>query len=254
MSNVAAMVSRELSAYFLRPMAYFVLLGFQLIAMLDYSQLVEALSDPRFAVSFSGQLDPMTGYVASSWMFWVALLVAVPALTMRLLAEERRSGTLEGLLTAPVTSGQVVVAKWLAGLVMFLALLIPFGIYLPFLWHFGGYQFKPGPLIALGIGLASMGVMFVAVGVFFSAITRNQVEAAVGTFVVLLLLLMITMLADVFRGRPGWSETIGDLSVYQQLNDFASGRLDLKVVALHSSVAAVLLFLAARLLELKKGT
>jgi ABC-2 type transport system permease protein len=253
MRHVPTLALRELASYFLRPMAYFVLLGFQVIALLDYFQLIEVLSDPRMAFSFSGRLDPMTGYIASSWMFWVALLVAIPALTMRLIAEEKRSGTIEGLLTVPVTETEVVVGKWIAGVVMYLALLAPFAVYLPFLWKVGGYDLQAGPLMALAGGLSSMGAMFVAIGVFFSATTRNQVEAAVGTFVALLLLLLITVVSTLVEPSAGWSETIGFLSVYMQLNDFAAGRLDLRVVALHLSVAALLLFLAAKVLEARRG-
>ncbi len=253
MRHVPTLLRRELAAYFLRPMAYFVLLGFQVIALLDFFQLVELLSDPRVVFSFSGALDPMTSYVASSWMFWIALLVAVPALTMRLIAEEKRSGTIEGLLTVPVTELEVVLSKWLAGLFMFLALLLPFALYLPFLWYFGEYRFDRGPLIGLGVGLASLGMVFVAIGVFFSAVTRNQIEAAVGTFVVILGLLLITILDEVVGQRAGWTEALSYLSVYVQLNDFAAGRLDPRILALHVSASAFVLFLAVKVVQARKG-
>lgn len=252
MKHVPALVKRELSSYFLRPMAYFVLLGFQVIAMLDYFQLVELLSEPRAVLSFSGQLNPMNFYVAGSWMFWVAMLIAVPALTMRLIAEERRTGTIEGLMTVPVTETEVVVSKWIAGVGMYLALLVPFAVYLPFLSIYGGYELDPEPLISLAIGLTTMGMIFMAIGVAFSASTRNQVEAAVGTFVVLLGLLLITMVNQVVGPRAGWAEAIAFLSVYMQLAEFASGRLDLRVVMLHLSVTAFALFLAVKVLEARR--
>lgn len=253
MRHVPALAIRELSAYFLRPMAYFVLLGFQVIAFLDFFQLVEVLSDPRMAFSFSGRLDPMVGYIASSWMFWVALLIAVPALTMRLIAEEKRSGTIEGLLTVPITEAELVIGKWIAGVVMFLALLIPFAVYLPFLWKVGKYDLDAGPLLALGGGLLSMGGMFVAIGVFFSSSTRNQVESAVGTFVALLVLLLITLVSSLVSPAASWTEAIQFVSVYMQLSDFASGRFDLRIVALHLSVTVMLLFFAVKVLEARRG-
>ena len=253
MRHVPALAGRELSAYFLRPMAYFILLGFLVIAMLDFFQLVELLSDPRSVLSYSGQLNPMNFYLAGSWLFWVAILIAVPALTMRLVAEERRTGTIEGLMTTPVTEFEVILGKWIAGVAMYLALLLPFAVYLPFLWQFGDYQLDPEPLISLAIGLTSMGMMFVAIGVAFSAATRNQVEAAVGTFVVLLSLLLITIVNQVVGAREGWAEVVGFLSVYVQLAEFASGRLDLRVVALHGSVTAFALFVAVKVLETRGG-
>ena len=81
-----------------------------------------------------------------------------------LLAEERRSGTIETLLTLPVTEAEVVLAKWLAGVVMFWALLVPFALYLPFLYYQAKFYFDVGPVLALAIGLTTMGMMFVAIG------------------------------------------------------------------------------------------
>src|SRR6202012_6051646 len=114
---------RELGAYFLGPMAYLVLLAFQVIAFLNFWELIDALSEPQRELELSSLRDPMTTYVAGSPAFWLAILVAIPMLTMRLLAEERRSGTIETLLTLPVTETEIVVAKWLGGVVMYLVLL-----------------------------------------------------------------------------------------------------------------------------------
>ena len=113
MRHVSTLLNRELGAYFLGPMAYLVLLAFQVIAFLNFWELVDALSEPQRELS--SLRDPMTTYISGSPAFWLAILVAVPMLTMRLLAEERRSGTIETLLTLPVTETEVVVAKWLGG-------------------------------------------------------------------------------------------------------------------------------------------
>ncbi len=149
----------------------------------------------------------MTTYISGSAAFWIALLVAIPALTMRLLAEERRSGTIETLLTLPVTETQVVLAKWLAGVVMYLVLLVPFALYLPFLYYQAHFYFDLGPVLALGIGLTTMGMMFVAVGLLFSSMTRNQIVAAIWTFVVLFLLIVLMPL--VLRSRGGAARRMG---------------------------------------------
>src|SRR5262245_55215750 len=137
MRHVPTLWLRELAAYFLSPMAYFILLAFQAIAWINFWQLVDELSLPQR--SYSGLASPMNWYISGSTPFWIALLVAVPALTMRLIAEERRSGTIETLLTVPVTEAEVVVAKWLAGVTMYGALLLPFAVYLPFLYVVGKY-------------------------------------------------------------------------------------------------------------------
>ena len=121
-------------------------------------------------------------------------------LTMRLLAEERRSGTIETLLTLPVTETEVVVAKWLGGVVMYCVLLVPFALYLPFLYYQAKFDFDLGPLLALAVGLTTMGMMLVAIGLFFSALTRNQIIAAIWTFVVLFLMVVVVPLVYLVRG------------------------------------------------------
>ena len=178
MRHVPTLVRRELGAYFLGPMAWLILLGFQAIAWLNFWDLVEMLASPQRGLSKLS--DPMVNYISGSMPFWIAVMVAVPALTMRLLAEEKRSGTIETLLTVPVTEVEVVTSKWLAGVVMFLVLLIPYVLYLPFLYTQGEYHFDLGPVISLAIGLTTMGMMFVAIGVFFCFTTEPVVERSGG--------------------------------------------------------------------------
>ena len=142
MRHVPTLLARELAAYFLGPMAYLVLLAFQLIAVLNFWELVDTLSQPQRELS--SLRDPMNTYISGSPAFWIAILVAIPLLTMRLFAEERRPGTIEALLTVPVTETEIVVAKWLAGVVMYCVLLVPFAIYLPFLYFQAKFDFDLG--------------------------------------------------------------------------------------------------------------
>lgn len=252
MRHVPTLFRRELGAYFLSPMAYLILLGFEVIAWLNFWELVDRLSVPQRTVSTLS--NPMNSYISGSTPFWIALLVAIPALTMRLVAEERRSGTIETLLTVPVTETEIVIAKWLAGLVMYLALLLPFAFYLPWLYHTGRYAFDVGPLVSLAVGLVSVGMMFVAIGLFFSSLTRNQIVAAIGTFVVLFVLVLVTLLAfnDAVERQSAWTEVLRYLSVLFQMHHFGSGQLDLRFVALHVSVAIFMLFLTVKVLELRQ--
>jgi ABC-2 type transport system permease protein len=253
MSHTLTIARRELAAYFLSPMAWLILLGFQLIAWLNFYWLVYFLTMPQNV--YSGVRDPMNSYISGSTMFWIALLVALPALTMRLLAEERRSGTIEGLLTLPVTETEVVLGKWLAGLVMYWVLLLPFAFYLPFLYHYGKFYFDLGPVAALGIGLTTLGMMFVAVGVFFSSLTRNQIVAAIGTFVVVFLLVLLTLLAYQIgvERQAGWAEAVRFVALLHQVERFGAGQLDLRFLALHLSVTAFMLYLTVKVLQARQG-
>jgi ABC-2 type transport system permease protein len=253
MRHVPTLLARELGAYFLSPMAYLVLLAFQAIAWINFWQLVDMLSVPQR--TFSGLGSPMNSYISGSTPFWIAMLVAVPALTMRLVAEERRTGTIETLLTVPVTESEIAIAKWLAGLAMYLALLAPFVVYLPFLYYQGKYTFDVGPLISLSLGLTTLGMMFVAIGLFFSTLTRNQIVAAIGTFATLFVILVLTMLAyyDAVTRQTGWAEPLRFVSVISQVHEFGSGQLDLRYLALHLSVTAFLLFGTVKVLESRRG-
>jgi ABC-2 type transport system permease protein len=249
MRHVSALVIRELGAYFLGPVAYFVLLAAQGLAFFNFWNLVDELSQPQRG--FSSLHDPMSTYIWGSFWFWFAILMAVPLLTMRLLAEERRSGTLETLLTLPVTETQVVLAKWLAGVVMFVALLVPFAMYLPFLYYQARFEFDVGPMLTLTLGLTTMGMMFVAIGLFFSALTSNQIIAAVWTFVVLFFMIVMLPLVYLFAARQhtGWSEGIRFSSILYQVQSFGVGQLDLRYVAFHLSVCIFVLSLTVKALE-----
>ena len=170
MRHVPTLLRRELGAYFLGPMAFLILLAFQFVAWLNFWELVDTLSLRQEA--YSSLRDPLNNYISGSTPFWIALLVAIPALTMRLIAEERRTGTIETLLTVPVTETEVVVGKWLAGVVMYCVMLIPFGIYLPFLYYQGNFDFDIGPIIAVSLVL---GVVFVTVKTASDSVPKSKI-------------------------------------------------------------------------------
>ena len=254
MRHVPTLLRRELGAYFLAPMAFLILLAFQVIAWLNFYELVQSLSRmPQQALS--SRFEPMNLYISGSTPFWIALLVAIPALTMRLIAEEKRSGTIETLLTVPVTEAEVVVSKWLGGVVMYGVLLLPFLIYLPFLYFQGRFRFDIGPVVSLLIGLGTVGMMFVSVGLFFSALTKNQIVAAIWTFVVLFLEIALTLLVFAYAAerQAPWAEAVRFVAVLHQVNGFGSGKLDLRFVTFHLSVTAFMLYLTVKVLESRRS-
>ena len=253
MRHVRTLLARELAAYFLGPMAYLVLLAFQLIAALNFWELVDVLSTPQRELS--SLRDPMNTYIPGSPAFWVAILVSIPLLTMRLFAEERRQGTIEALLTVPVTETEIVVAKWLAGVLMYCALLVPFFVYLPFLYFQAKYDFDLGPIMGLALGLTTMGMMFVAIGLFLSSLTRNQIIAAIWTFVVLLFLVVIFPIVYLFAAQRhyAWAEGARFVAVLYQIQSFGQGLVDFRYVAVHLSVVFFVLSLTVRVLEMRSN-
>jgi ABC-2 type transport system permease protein len=251
MRHVPTLLRRELAAYFLGPMAFLILLAFQFIAWLNFWQLVDALSQIQRVPEFSTLHDPMTRYVSGSMPFWYAVMFSIPALTMRLVAEERRSGTIETLLTVPITETEVIVSKWLAGVVMYWAMLLPFVFYLPFLYFQAKFYFDVGPLITLGVGLTTMGMMFVAIGVFFSTLTRNQIIAAIWTFVSLFTLVLFEYLLYQYAVavQAPWAEGVRFSAVVFQLRSFGLGQLDVRFLAIHLSVCVFMLYLSIKVLQ-----
>jgi ABC-2 type transport system permease protein len=251
MRHVRTLLARELAAYFLGPMAYLVLLAFQLIAALNFWELVDILSTPQRELS--SLRDPMNTYIPGSPAFWIAILVSVPLLTMRLFAEERRQGTIEALLTVPVTETEIVVAKWLAGVIMYCASLVPFFMYLPFLYFQAKYNFDLGPILGLALGLTTMGMMFVAIGLFLSSLTRNQIIAAIWTFVVLLFLIVIFPIIYLFAVQRhfAWADGARFVAVLYQIQSFGMGLLDFRYIAVHLSVSFFMLSLTVRALEMR---
>jgi ABC-2 type transport system permease protein len=253
MQNVRTLLARELAAYFLGPIAYLVLLAFQLIAAFNFYDLVDLLSSPRSELS--SLRDPMNAYISNSAAFWIAIMVSIPLLTMRLFAEERRQGTIEALLTVPVTETEVVVAKWFAGVIMYCVLLLPFFIYLPFLHFQAKYDFDLGPLMSLSVGLTTMGMMFVSIGLFLSSLTRNQIIAAIWTFVVLLVLVVFFAIAYVFAAQQHykWADGLRFVAILFQIQSFGQGLLDFRYIAVQLSVCFFMLSLTVRVLEARSN-
>jgi ABC-2 type transport system permease protein len=253
MRHVLTLLARELAAYFLSPIAYLVLLAFQLIAAINFYDLVDVLSSQRGELS--SLRDPMTTFIPGSLSFWTAVMVAIPLLTMRLFAEERRQGTIEALLTVPVTETEVVVAKWLAGVIMYCGLLVPFFLYLPFLHFQAKYDFDLGPIMSLSVGLTTMGMMFVSIGLFLSSLTKNQIIAAIWTFVVLVVLIVLVAILYLFAVQQHftWAEGIRFVAVLFQMQSFGQGLLDFRYIAVHLSVCVFMLSLTVRVLEARSN-
>jgi ABC-type transport system involved in multi-copper enzyme maturation permease subunit len=173
---LAALTRRELGAFFFSSMAYIVLFGFTFVCWISYLFFVNSLLGSEKPL-----LEPVIrGYLLALFPI-ITMIFVVPVLTMRLLSEEQRSGTVEVLLTAPVEEPAVVLSKFFAGVIIYLAVWVPFWLLLAALWV-GGKPFDTYPLLAFFVGLLVTGMGFVSMGLFFSSLTRNQVASGVLTF------------------------------------------------------------------------
>jgi len=234
MTRALLIAYRELKSYFSSWLAYLVIAGFL------------AITGFIFFVIFTGSRQ-----AEMRWSFHniaVTLLFVCPILTMRLLAEEQRSGTMELLLTSPVTDVQVIVGKFL-GAVGLLAALLAATIHFPLiLVNYGSPD--PGPLLAGYLGLLLVGAAFMAVGVLASSLTGSQAAAGFLSFGALLVLWIIGWAADQAGATVG--EVLRQMSVLNHFDDLAKGVIDTKDVVFYLSFMTLCLFGAVRALESRK--
>lgn len=253
--NIAAIAGRELRSYFVSPVAYVVLSGFAILTgwiffnllgrFIQFSTIYRQMGNPEMMQQMNLQdmvIQPTLFNVV------IILILMFPALTMRVLAEERRQGTDELLLTAPVSTGQIVIGKWIAVMGVFKAMLL---MTVPF---FAVLVWKGNPgvgEIASGyIGLILMGSAFAAVGVFTSALTRNQIVAAVSCFVVLLMVYVIDWIAGSTTGTV--QDVLQYVSFIRRYQDFVKGMLDLKNVVYFVSFTVFGLYLSKAALDFSR--
>jgi len=243
MRAVLATFTRELRAYFLSPLAYVVLFFFLVVNGFIFTIIVDYLNDPRAP---AGQ--PLEYFFTAFW--WIVLLFMIPALTMRLLAEERNSGSIEVLMTAPVTEDQVVVGKYLGALAFYVFLWLPTVLYGVILEAYAEVDW--GPVAAGYLGFVLIGAFFLAIGLLASALTRNQLIAAIITFAVLLLLTLGVTLLEGLIDASWAKSTLSYLNVISHQDDFARGIVDTRRLVYYLSGTVFFLFLTARTLENNK--
>ncbi|MBI2865150.1 MAG: ABC transporter permease [Chloroflexi bacterium] len=234
MSNLLTMTGKELRSHFVSPIAYAVMAFFLV------------LSGFFFATAVLFSQDSSLRYVFSDMS--ILLLLIVPLITMRLVAEEKKSGTIELLLTAPLRDGEVVLGKFLAALVFLGVMLAVTGYYALLIWIFG----KPdwGAIISGYLGTMLLGAAYLSLGLFTSSLTQNQIIAGALGFALLMLFFLISWVAD-FTG-PQFSGVVRYLGFTDHFDDFTKGVIDLKDAVFYISVVAVSLLLTVRVLESRR--
>jgi ABC-2 type transport system permease protein len=178
----------------------------------------------------------------------VIMLLMMPILTMRLFAEEKKSGTIELLLTYPVRDGEILFGKYLAALGIFLGMLTLTLVY-PALVAWAT-QLEWGPLLTGYLGLLLQGAAFIAVGILISSLTENQIVAAVSTFGTLLIFWVISWASE--SAGSTWGRVLSHLSITEHFESFAKGVIDTKDLIYYVNLTILSLFLTLRSLESKR--
>lgn len=243
--KVVAILRRELIAYFSSPLAYIVLTAFLLMQGYIFYLIVSILNDPR-----TPSMTPLELFFGGSIFFWLFLLFVVPVITMRLVAEERRSGTIEVLLTSPVTEGQVIAGKFIAALIFYVVLWAPTVLYTVILKQYSAIDL--GPVAAGYLGVLLIGFLFLAVGTFTSTLSNNQLIAAILAFATLIGLFSVGLVEHLMLSTSWLKDALGYMNLWTHMDDYAKGIVDSRRVVYELSLGLLFLFLAAKSLELKK--
>jgi len=241
MTTFFTLFRRQLSAYFYSPMAYVIMVVFLAVAGLSFCRLILQSLEECLKIG-----DILFG----SMLFWLMVIVSITLITMQVFAEEKRSGSLESLLTVPVMDVQVVMAKYAASLAFFIIMCAPTALYIIVLRMFSS-TLEGMDLMSVATGYAMLlliGAFFISFGLFASSLTRSQVVAAMLGFAGISLFFF----ADTFQflghgGRAG--RALDYLSSVQHMVDFSQGIVDTRPVVLYLSGIVFFLFATVKVIE-----
>jgi ABC-2 type transport system permease protein len=248
--NIMAIADKELRSYFSSPIAY-IIIGFFLLpfGVFFYLYLTAFVRQSMQQAQFGGAMNinqNVIRYVLQNAS--VIILFIMPMITMRTYSEEKRSGTIELLLTSPVTDLEIIVGKFLGALGLYMALLSVTLPYMGILFYYGNPEWRP---VAAGyLGLLLMGGTFVSLGLLISSTTNNQIVAGIVTFVVFLLLWIVGWFAD--SAGPTIGPITSWLSITEHFDDFSKGIIDTKHVLYYMSLITFGLFLTAKSVDTER--
>jgi ABC-2 type transport system permease protein len=253
MKNIIAIALKELKSYFISPIAYVIATVFLIISgyyfysaisafslhcfkMMNYTKAVETLNINTSV--FYGIFQTMTN----------TIMFMMPIITMRIFAEERKNKTMELLMTSPITILEIVLGKFMAAFVIF-ALMVLFTIYMPVYASIYS-NIDWGAIMTGYIGLLLIGSVFLAIGIFASSLTENQIVAALISFTIILMFVIIQWLARMAEGQL--AIVLNYLSLANHMPNFFRGIIDTKNVVYYLSFTAFGLFMTFRVIESKR--
>ena len=248
MRNIWVIFRKELHGYFVSPIAYLLLTMFALIFGYFFWSSVAYFSYYSIEAQMQGQSFPMNinEMVIRPLLSNAAVigLFFIPMITMRLFAEEKKTGTIELLATSPVRDLEIILGKWLAALAMYGSLLLFTAINFAFLFRYGNPDWKPLAVGYLGLLLQAGGLL--AIGTFISTLTKNQIIAAAATFGVCLLLWVLEWNS---YETATWAQVMAYFSVIKHLESFTKGVLDSRDAIFYVSLIFFGLFMTSRSME-----
>lgn len=242
MKRVLVITAREWRAYFFSPLAYVILSAFLFLNGIIFWRILSYMANPAAP---KGQA---VAYLFTNTFFWIFFLFFVPVIAMRLFPEERRSGTIENLLTAPVSEFEVVLGKFLGALGFFLTLWAPTLLYVVFIRSYSKVDL--GPVASGYLGVALLAAYFVSVATFASTLSKNQILAAVLAFGMLIPIFSVGLFESAVGGKLG--DWLSYFNLWEHTDEFSRGIVDSRRVVYYLSGTALFLFLSTVSLAAKK--
>ncbi len=245
MSNVLAIARKELNGYFASPIAYIIIGFFALAFGYFYFASVTFFLQASLQMGMPGQgqininsmaIRPLLHNVS------VVALFVLPLITMRTYSEEKRSGTIELLLTSPVTDAQIVLGKFLGAVALYTIMLAVTWIHIGILFVYGNPEWKP--IVSGYLGLLLMGAAFLSIGLLISSLTKNQIVAGMVTFTLLLLLWTMNWMSE--SSGPTMQKVLSALSITERFDDFSKGIIAVSHLVYYFSFITFGLFLTAK--------
>ena len=248
MNVFRALVRRELSAFFQGPTGFIIIAAVMFLIGLGFLVVLSGLN---------GEATPMpvTQIFYGTYFFWVILLLIAPVITMRSFAMERASGTYESLMTAPVGDWQVVLSKFAGALIFYMILWVPLLICSVVVRFYVGESavLGLGTMLTSALGILMVGCLYMSIGCFASALTRNQAVAAVSGFA-LGVALFFTGFFSYFAGdRTDWlSQLARHISLANHMESFTRGVIDLGAIVFFLSLTGLFLYLTHKVVESRR--
>jgi len=249
MRNVWVIWRKELNSYFVSPIAYILLTMFAVIFGFFFWNALGIFVLMGMEEQMRGQGMPMNlnEQVIRPLLSNTSVigLFVIPMITMRLFAEEKRTGTIELLVTSPIRDVEIILGKWLAALTLYASMLLFTALNFAFLFKYGNPDWKPLAIGYLGLLLQAGGLL--AIGTFISTLTRNQIIAGAATFGICLLLWVLEWVSGYETAT--WAQVLAYMSVITHFESFAKGVLDMKDAIFYVTVIFLGLFFTTRSME-----
>jgi ABC-2 type transport system permease protein len=249
MQGLYAVYRKELGHYFVSPVAYAVVGVFTFICSLVFNNILSQAVLSAAQMQMQGMSSPtdIPSAVVEQYVFFAAtmLLFLTPMLTMSVYAEERKRGTMELLMTSPITEFQIVAGKFCAAFTILVGLILPSVLPVVFMYFTSDPRMPVRIILSGYLGLFLLGACLMALGTFISSLTESQIIAAVLTFAVFLLVWIIDALVP-SGSSAALTSTMGYFSVIRHLQDFVRGVIDTSGLIYYVSFIGFFVFLTVR--------